>query len=54
MHCPICNSSNLWKSKSANARLPLLLALLMVWVRCHNCGRKFLQFGLFPGRRITQ
>jgi hypothetical protein len=54
MMCPVCNSTTLKKSKSANARLVFPLSLLMVWVRCYHCGRKFFRFGLLPGRGIPE
>jgi RNase P subunit RPR2 len=54
MTCPKCNSTHLRKSKSANARLVFPFSLLMVWVRCHSCGRKFRQYGLFPGNQIPE
>jgi hypothetical protein len=50
MHCPWCYSTDLKKSKSANARLAFPFSLFMVWVRCHNCGERFRRFGLFFGK----
>jgi transposase-like protein len=52
MFCPTCGSSDLKKSKSANARLVFPFPLFMVWVRCHACGRKFRRFGLFPASKV--
>jgi hypothetical protein len=51
--CPRCRSTHVKKSESANSRLVFPLSLFMVWVRCHNCGRKFRRFGLLPGRHIS-
>jgi hypothetical protein len=54
MNCPICNSKNVRKSRSGNAGVVFPLTLFMVWVRCHNCWRKFPRFGLFPGSTIPE
>jgi len=53
MICPSCHSNYLRKSKSANARLVFPLCWFVVWVRCHNCGKKFLRAGLFPGSKLA-
>ncbi len=54
MKCPICNSTHVKKSKSANARLVFPFSLLMVWMRCYSCERKFFRLGLLPGNRIPE
>jgi DNA-directed RNA polymerase subunit RPC12/RpoP len=54
MKCPVCNSRDLKKSKTANAHLAFPLSLLVVWVRCYHCGRKFRRFGLLPGNGILE
>ncbi len=50
--CPFCDSHNLRKSRRANARLAFPLSLIAIWVRCRCCGRRFLRFGLLPGRTL--
>jgi len=54
LYCPKCHSTHLAKSKSANAQVGFPFSLLMVWVRCHSCGRAFRRFGLLPGNGIPE
>ena len=42
--CPRCMSWQVRRSKSGNATLVFPLNLLLVCLRCHDCGRKFYRF----------
>jgi hypothetical protein len=54
MKCPRCRSAKLWKSRRGNARLVFPLPLFVISIRCHHCGKRYLHFGLLPGRGIPQ
>ena len=50
--CPKCSSLNIRKSKRGNARLVFPLSLFVTSLRCHNCGKRYLRFGVLPGREF--
>jgi hypothetical protein len=52
VECPRCKSPNLRKSKRGNAMLVFPLSWLMTSIRCHNCGKRYLHFGVLPGYGI--
>jgi hypothetical protein len=52
MKCRVCGSANLKKSKRGNAAIVFPVSLFVTSVRCCSCGRRFLSYGLLPGRGI--
>lgn len=43
MSCPDCHSSQVQPSRRGNQALPGPLRWLLVVLRCHDCGRKFVR-----------
>jgi len=49
MKCPHCSSTEVFKSKSGNAKLVWPLRWFVVCVRCHNCSKRFYRRGMLLG-----
>jgi hypothetical protein len=54
LKCPYCGSTNVRKSRRANASVVFPVTLFFTWVRCCGCWRKFGRFGLLPDRWLPK